>query len=52
MIKKLGELKIIKNADYYDKVAKVLEEAGYVLVLSCETITDRYYIVADKGEAE
>lgn len=48
MNKKLAELTIIKSADYYDKVVKTLEDAGFVLVLDCETTTERYYIVAKR----
>ena len=50
MNKKLGELKVNKTADYYNELAKLLEEAGYVLVLECETTTDWYYVVAKKVE--
>lgn len=46
MIKELGKLTINKSADYYDKVVKALEDAGFLLVLEVETTTDRYYIVA------
>ena len=52
MIKKLGELKISKSADYYDKVVNALEDAGFVLVLDCETTSERYYIVAESEEKE
>lgn len=47
MTKQLGELTIKKSADYYDKVVKALEDAGFVIVLRTETTTDRYYIVAE-----
>lgn len=50
MIKQLGKLEIRKSADYYDKVVKALEDAGFVIILSAETSTDKYYIVADEGE--
>jgi len=50
MIKQLGELTIKRSADYYDKVVKALENAGFVIVLSTETTTDRYYIVAERSE--
>ena len=50
MLKKLGELQIKKSDDYYDKVAKVLEKAGFILVVDTETTTDRYYIVAKEKE--
>ena len=46
MLKKLGKLSIHTSADYYDKVAKALEKEGFILVLECETSTDKYYIVA------
>lgn len=48
MNKKLAELKVNKSADYYDKAVKALEEAGFVLVLDCETMTEKYYIVAEE----
>ena len=50
MTKQLGELTIKKSADYYDKVVKALEDAGFVIILSTETITDRYYIVAESED--
>ena len=51
MNKKLGELKVVKSADYYDKMIKVLEDAGFVLVLDYETTTEKYYIVVEsEGE--
>lgn len=52
MNKKLAELTVNKSADYYDKVAKALENAGFVLVLDCETTTERYYIVAERDDKE
>lgn len=50
MTKQLGELTIKKSADYYDKVVKALENAGFVIVLSTETTTEKYYIVAESEE--
>ena len=50
MNKQLGELTIKKSADYYDKVVKALEDAGFVIVLTTETTTDRYYIVAESED--
>ena len=47
MNKKLAELTVTKSADYYNKVVKVLEDAGFTIVLTTETSTDRYYIVAE-----
>lgn len=52
MNKKLAELTVSKSTDYYDKVVKALEDAGFLIVLSFETTTDRHYIVAEKeGDA-
>ena len=50
MNKKLGELKVNKSADYYNKIIKALEDAGFVLVLECETTSERYYIVAESED--
>lgn len=47
MNKKLGELKVNKSSDYYDKMIKALENAGFILVLDYETTSERYYIVAE-----
>lgn len=52
MIKQLGKLEIRKSADYYDKVVKALENAGFVIILSTETSTDKYYIVARSEDKE
>lgn len=50
MTKQLGELTIKKSADYYDKVVKALEDAGFLIILSAETTTDKYYIVAERED--
>lgn len=52
MIKKLGELKINKSDDYYDKLAQTLEDAGFVIVLELETTFEKHYIVAESEEKE
>lgn len=52
MIKQLGKLEIRKSADYYDKVIKALEDAGFVIILSTETSTEKYYIVARSEDKE
>lgn len=52
MNKKLAELTVRKSADYYNKVVKALEDAGFVLVFDCETTTERYYIVAESEDKE
>ena len=50
MNRKLAELEVDKSEDYYDKVAKALQDAGFLLVLDSETIAKRYYIVAKKED--
>ena len=50
MNKKLAELSVSKSADYYDKVINALKDAGFVIVLDCETTTERYYIVAESED--
>ena len=52
MNKKLGELRVNTSADYYDKMIKALEDAGFVLVLDCETTFEKYYIVAEGEDKE
>lgn len=52
MNKKLAELTVRKSADYYNKVVKTLEDAGFVVVLDCETITEKYYIMAESEDKE
>ncbi len=52
MYKKLADLTVSKSSDYYGKVVKALEEAGFLMVLEAETTTDRYYIVAEDENKE
>lgn len=52
MYKKLAELTVNKSSDYYGKVVKALEEAGFLMVLETETTTDRYYIIAEDENKE
>lgn len=52
MYKQLAELTVEKSADYYGKVIKALEDAGFVIVLTAETFTDRYYIIAESEDKE
>ena len=47
MNKKLAELTVKRSADYYDKVVKALEDAGFIIVLTTETFTDKQYIIAE-----
>jgi DNA-binding PadR family transcriptional regulator len=52
MNKQLAELKVNRSADYYGKVIKALEDAGFIIVEQTETDTDRYYIIAESREDE
>ena len=52
MIKKLGELKINKSDDYYNRIAQTLEEAGFVLVLELETCFEKHHIVAESEDKD
>lgn len=52
MNKKLAELTVSKSADYYGKVVKALEDAGFLLVLEVETSSDKYYIIAKREDKE
>lgn len=52
MNNKLAELKVIKSADYNDKVVKALEDAGFVLVLDYKTFSENVYIVAEGSDKE
>ena len=47
MNKKLAELTVRTSTDYRNKVVKALEDAGFVLVLDYETLTEKIYIVAE-----
>ena len=50
MNKKLAEFRVSKSEDCYDKVVNALKDAGFVIVLDCETASDTYYIVAESDE--
>ena len=52
MYKKLAELKVDTSSDYYDKVTKALEKAGFILVFDSETLSSKYYIVVGKENEE
>lgn len=52
MNKKLAELTVSKSADYYDKVVKALEDAGFVIVLDYQNTSERCYIVAERDDKE
>ena len=51
MTKQLGELKINKSADYYDRVVKALEAAGFIMVFQFETTSEKYYIIAEEDKS-
>lgn len=48
MNKKLAELTVNRSADYNDKVIKALEDAGFLIIIVGETITESKYIVAER----
>lgn len=48
MYKKLGEVRINKTDDRYEKIAKALEEAGFAIIVEFETSSDKHYIVAEE----
>lgn len=52
MNKKLAVLTVSSSADYYGKVVKALENAGFLLVLEVETSTSRHYIIAESEDSE
>ena len=52
MYKELAELTVRTSKDYYGKVVKALEDAGFVIVQRTETYTDRCYIVAESEGKE
>lgn len=47
MYKEIGLVTVKKSADRYNKFVRAIEDAGYILILTTETSTDRYYIVAE-----
>lgn len=51
MNKELAELLVKKSADHYGKVVKALEDAGFIIVLTSETFSDKHYIIAEKENA-
>lgn len=52
MNKEVAELTVKTSADYYGKVVKALEDAGFVIVLRTETYSDKYYIIAKSEDKE
>ena len=52
MNKKLAELTVRTSTDYFNKVVKALEDAGFVLVLDYETLAEKIYIVAEREDKD
>lgn len=52
MNKKLATLRVNSFDDPYDKVVKALENAGFILVLNLETMTEKHYIIAESEDKE
>lgn len=50
MYKRLANLNVDKSEDYYNEIVKALKNAGFLIVLDCETTTSSYYIVAKEDE--
>ena len=50
MNKQIAELTVKKSAEYYNKIVKALEDAGFIMVLTVETTTERYYIIAESED--
>lgn len=50
MYKEIGLVTVKKSADFYNKLLRILEDAGYILILTSETSTDRYYIIAERKD--
>ena len=50
MLENIGTLTVNTSKDYRGKVVKALEEAGFTLVISCESFTEKKYIITQKKE--
>ena len=46
MLKKVGELKVDKQKDYYGKQVKALEQYGFTVMLEHEDFGTAYYAIA------
>lgn len=46
MLKKVGELQVDRQIDYYGKQIEALEKSGFVLILTHQTFGTSYYIIA------
>lgn len=52
MWKKVANLQVNKNKDYYRKTVKALEDAGFMLIIETETFSDIFYVIASKEDNE
>lgn len=46
MLKKVGELQVDRQIDYYEKQKEALEKSGFVLILTYQTFGTSYYTIA------
>lgn len=46
MFKKIAELKVNKDADYYNTIVKALEKDGFKLIIELESTFETHYIIA------
>ena len=52
MYKKLAELTVKKSADYYNKVVKALEDAGFTVIQEQDGLIEDKYVIGDNAESE
>lgn len=52
MNKKLAELTVRKSSDYYNKVVKTLEDAGFTVIQEQDGLIEDKYVIGDKAEGE
>lgn len=46
MLRKVGELQVDRQLDYYEKQKEALEKSGFVLILTHQTFGTSYYNIA------
>ena len=52
MLKKLAELTVNTNADYYETIVKALEKDGFIVIRELETYGENYYSIAKEDNEE
>ena len=52
MLKKLAELKVNNEADYYGLIVKALEKDGFVVIEELETYGENFYSIAKEDSKE